>query len=47
MEKDGACKIGRKTKSAVVLERLGEGTTELEVIKEKKRNWLGHWLRRN
>ena len=34
-------------KSAVVLERVGEGRIMLELIKRWKRNWLGHWLRRN
>ena len=36
-----------KIKSAVVLERVGEGRIMLELIRKKKRNWLGHWLRRN
>ena len=30
-----------------VLERVGEGRIMLELIKKRKRNWLGHWLRRN
>ena len=34
-----------KIKNAVVLERVGEGRIMLELI--RKRNWLGHWLRRN
>ena len=34
-----------KIKYAVVLERVGEGRIMLELI--RKRNWLGHWLRRN
>ena len=46
MEKDGACKMD-KVNNAVVLERVGEGRTMLELIKKTKRNWLGHWLRRN
>ena len=33
-------------KDAVVLERVGEGKTMLE-LKKRKRNWLGHRLRRN
>ena len=33
-----------KVKKAVVLERVGEGRTMLELINKKKRNWLGHWL---
>ena len=36
-----------KIKNAVVLERVGEGRMMLELIKKRKRNWLGHWLRRN
>ena len=36
-----------KIKNAVVLERVGGGITMLELIKKRKRNWLGHWLRRN
>ena len=31
----------------VVLERVGEGRIMLELIKKRKRNWLGHWLIRN
>ena len=47
MEKDGACKMEDKIKKPVVLERVREGRTMLELIKKRKRNWLGHWLRRN
>ena len=36
-----------KIKNAVVLERLREGRTILELIKKRKINWLDHWLRRN
>ena len=36
-----------KIKNAVVLERVGEGRIMLELIKKRRRNWLGHWLRRN
>ena len=43
MEKDGACKMDRQNKkNAVVLEREGEGRIMLELIKKRKRNWLGH-----
>ena len=35
-----------KIKNAVVLERVGKGRIMLELIKKRKRNWLGHWLRR-
>ena len=34
-------------KNAVVLERMGEGRIMLELIRKRKRNWLGHWLKRN
>ena len=47
MEKDGACKMDRQNNNAVVLERVFEGRIMLEMIKKRKRNWLGHWLRRN
>ena len=36
-----------KIKNAVVLERVGEGRIMPEMTKKRKRNWLGHWLRRN
>ena len=36
-----------KIKNAVVLERVGDGRIMLELIRKRKRNWLGHWLRRN
>ena len=36
-----------KIKYAAVLERVAEGRIMLELIKKRKRNWLGHWLRRN
>ena len=36
-----------KIKNAVVLEIAEEGRIMLELIKKRKRNWLGHWLRRN
>ena len=48
MEKDRACKIDRQNKKkTVVLQRVGEGRIMLELIRKRKRNWLGHWLRRN
>ena len=43
----GRVKWTDKIKNAVVLERLGEGIIMLELIRKRKRNWLGHWLRRN
>ena len=36
-----------KIKTVVALERVGEVRIILELIKKRKRNWLGHWLRRN
>ena len=36
-----------KIKNAIVLERVEEGRIMLQLIKKRKRNWLGHWLRRN
>ena len=36
-----------KIKNAVVLERVEEVRIMLELISERKINWLGHWLRRN
>ena len=47
MEKEGACKTDRQNKNAVRLGRVGEGRIMLELIKTRKRNWLGHWLIRN
>ena len=47
MEKDGACKMDRENKNAVVLERVGEGRIMLELTRKRKINWPGHWLRRN
>ena len=38
--------MDRQNKNAVVLERVGEGRIMLELIEKRKRNWLGHWLRR-
>ena len=29
------------------MEIVGETRIMLELIKKRKRNWLGHWLRRN
>ena len=47
MEKDAAYKMDRQNKNAVVLERVKEGSIMMELIKKTKRNWQGHWLRRN
>ena len=35
-----------KIKNSVVLQRVGEGRIMLELIKKRKGNWLGLWLRR-
>ena len=48
MEKDGEFKMDRQNKkNVVVLGRVREGRIMLELIRKRKRNWLGHWLRRN
>ena len=39
--------MDRQNNNAVVLGRVFEGRIMLELIKKRKRNWLGHWLRRN
>ena len=36
-----------KIKNTAVLERMGEVRIMLELIKKRKRNSLGHWLRRD
>ena len=35
-------KLTDKIKNAVVLEKVGEGRIMLELIRKRKRNWLGH-----
>ena len=40
-------KLTDKIKNAAVLERVGEERIMLELIRKRKRNCLGHWLRRN
>ena len=40
MEKDGACKMDRQNKNAIVLKRVGEGRIMLKLIKKRKRNLL-------
>ena len=39
--------MDRQNKNSVVLERMGEVRIMLELIRNRKRNWLGYWLRRN
>ena len=34
-------------KNAVVLEGVGEGRIMLELVRKRRRNWLGHWLSKN
>ncbi|KAJ4441493.1 hypothetical protein ANN_11349 [Periplaneta americana] len=46
MEKDGTCEVDR-IRNEALLERVGEERMLLKLIKKRKRNWLGHWLRRN
>ncbi|KAJ4439057.1 hypothetical protein ANN_15013 [Periplaneta americana] len=36
-----------RTRNEAVLERVGEERMMLKLIGKRKRNWLGHWLRRN
>ena len=36
-----------KIKNSVLLERVREVRIMLELIKKRKGNWLGHWLRRD
>ena len=43
MEKHGACKMDRQNKKCSCI----EGWITMELIKKRKINWLGHWLRWN
>ncbi|KAJ4433769.1 hypothetical protein ANN_16081 [Periplaneta americana] len=36
-----------RIRNEAVLERAGEERMMLKLIRKSKRNWLGHWLRRN
>ncbi|KAJ4450423.1 hypothetical protein ANN_01847 [Periplaneta americana] len=36
-----------RIRNEVVLERVGEERMMLKLIRKRKRNWLGHWVRRN
>ncbi|KAJ4441439.1 hypothetical protein ANN_11294 [Periplaneta americana] len=47
MEKNGACEMDRRIRNEAVLEKVGEERMILKLIKKRKRNCLGHWLRRN
>ena len=43
----GYVKWTDKIKNAVVLGRVGGGRIMLGLIRKRRRNWPGHWLRRN
>ncbi|XP_069704562.1 protein bunched, class 2/F/G isoform-like isoform X2 [Periplaneta americana] len=36
-----------RVRNEALLERVGEERMMLKLIRERKKNWLGHWLRRN
>ncbi|KAJ4431231.1 hypothetical protein ANN_19828 [Periplaneta americana] len=36
-----------RIRNEAVLERVGEKRIMLKVIRKRKRNWLGHWVKRN
>ncbi|KAJ4440502.1 hypothetical protein ANN_08643 [Periplaneta americana] len=36
-----------RIRNEAVLEREGEEKMMLKLIRKRKRNWLGHWVRRN
>ena len=46
MEKDGACKMDRQNKKCSCAGKSGRRKSNAGTIKKRKRNWLGHWLRR-
>ena len=39
--------MDRQNNNVIVLERVFQGRIMVELIKMRKVNWLGHWLRRN
>ncbi|KAJ4451656.1 hypothetical protein ANN_03126 [Periplaneta americana] len=45
-EPPGSLKANRLRNKAV-LERVGEERMMLKLIRKRKRNWLGHWLRKS
>ena len=47
MEKDRGCKMDRQNKKCSYARKNGKGRIMLELIRKRKINWLGHWLRRN
>ena len=48
MEKNGACKMSRQNKKFSSARKSGrKQKIMLELIRKRKINWLGHWLRRN
>ena len=46
MEKDGACKMDKQNKKHSCARKSGKWKNNAGTYK-RKRNWLGHWLRRN
>ena len=47
IEKDGACKMDRQNKKCSCARKSGRKKNNAELIKKRKRNWLGNWLKRN
>ena len=47
MEKDGACKMDKQNKKCGCTRKSGRKKNIAGTDKKRKRNWLGHWLRRN
>ena len=45
IEKDGECKMDRQIKKCICARKSGRKRTKAGT--KRKRNWLGHWLRRN
>ncbi|KAJ4438250.1 hypothetical protein ANN_14189 [Periplaneta americana] len=44
--KDVACEMDRQSKKQAVLEKVDEERMMLKLIRKRKMNWLGYWLRR-
>ena len=47
MEKDGACKMDKQNKKCSCARKSGRRKNNAGTDRKRKRNWLGHWLRRN
>ncbi|KAJ4437665.1 hypothetical protein ANN_17810 [Periplaneta americana] len=43
----GTCELSDRIRNEALLDRVGEERMMLNLIRKRKRNWLGHWLRRN